>query len=185
MEIFKSKAEIDKTATPNKVWLDTRMKCAHISISEFRTFKHKETYTTKITGVLYEIIKTNLAEHKRHWLFQNTNADPYTSGTFSKLLSDAFKKNLHASLSLNSLHHLKITDALAKNPSMRERDELAWKMGSSVAMQAFYNQPNTDATRAAKEAEKNVKLAEIKKLREQIDSSIKKIAQLSQELAEL
>jgi hypothetical protein len=148
MGVFKSKSEYDKTATLNKIWLDTRMKCAYMSISEFKTFKDKGTYTAKITGVLYEIIKTSLAEHKRRWIFQNTNADPYTSGTFSKLLSDAFKKNLHASLSLNSLRHLKISAFNRTNPSLREREQLAWEMGSSVQLQQHYEQPDTDATRA-------------------------------------
>jgi hypothetical protein len=156
-----------------------------MSISEFKTFKDKGTYTAKITGVLYEIIKTSLAEHKRKFMFENTNQEPYTSGTFSKLLTDTLKRNLHCSLSLNSLRHLKISDFNQKNPSVREREQLAWEMGSSVALRAFYNQPDTEATRAAREAEKNAKLAEIKKLREHIDASTKKIFQLSQELAEL
>jgi hypothetical protein len=156
-----------------------------MSISEFKTFKDTGTYTAKITGVLYEIIKTSLAERKRRYVFENTNQEPYTSGTFSKLLSDTLKRNLHASLSLNSLRHLKITNFLAQNPSLREREQLAWEMGSSVTMQAVYNQPDTEATRAARAAEKNVKLAEIKKLREQIDLSIKKIAQFSHKITEL
>jgi hypothetical protein len=71
----------------------------------------------------------------------------------------------------NSLRHLKISDFNKKNPSVREREQLAWEMGSSVALQQYYNQPDTDVTRAAREAEKNTKLAEIKKLREQIDAS--------------
>lgn len=64
MKLFKSKAENDRTDALNKVWLDTRMKCAHMSISEYKTAKDKGTYTAKITGVLYEIIKTSLSEHK-------------------------------------------------------------------------------------------------------------------------
>lgn len=185
MEAFKSKSEYDKTAALNKIWVDTRNKAAYMSISEFKTFKDKGTYTAKITGVFYEIIKISLAEHKRKYLFQNTNGDSYTSGTFSKLLTDTFKRNLHASVGLNSLRHLKITDFNKTNPSVRQREQLAWEMGNYVATQQAYNQPDTDLTRAAKEAEKNAKLAEIKKLREIIDSSIKKISSLSQELSEL
>jgi hypothetical protein len=185
MEVFKSKAEYDRAGEINKMWLDTRNKCAHMSISDFKTAKVYRTYAAKLTGVLYEIIKTSLAVHKRKFIFEKKNKDPYTSGTFSKLLSDTLKRNLKVSLSLNSLRHLKITSFLAQNPSLREREQLAWEMGSSVAMQAVYNQPDSQATRAAREAEKNAKLAEIKRLREQIDTNIKKISQLSQLLADL
>jgi hypothetical protein len=143
-----------------------------MSISEYKTVKDKGTYTAKITGVLYEIIKTSLSEHKRRWIFENTNHEPYTSGTFSKLLSDALKRNLHASLSLNSLRHLEISDFNRTNPLVRERERLAWEMGSSIQLQQFYEQPDTDATRAARAAEKNAKLAEIQKLRLTIDQSI-------------
>jgi hypothetical protein len=185
MEVFKGKSEFDKSKEPNKMLLDTRNKCAHMSISDYKTAKAYGAYEAKLTGVLYEVIKTSLAEHKRKFLFENTNHDPCTSGTFSKYVTDTFKKVLGVSLGMNNIRHLKVTDFNKGNPSLRQREELAWQMGSSVALQNYYNQPDTDATRAARAAEKNDKLAQTKKSREQVDSCIKKIAQLSQELIDL
>jgi hypothetical protein len=89
---------------------------------------------------------------------------------------------MKTSVGVNSRRHLKITAFLASNPSIKAREELAYQMGNSAKIQAFYNIATTSEEAAAKEAEQNAKLDQIKKLREQIDANIEKIAQLSQEI---
>jgi hypothetical protein len=185
MEVFKSQTEFNNSEEPNKMFLNTRNKFVEMSIGNYKTAKTYDKYETKLTGVLFEIIKTSIIERKRKFLFEKTNHDPYTSGTFSKYVTDTFKKVLKTSLGVNALRHLKITAFLATNSSIKAREELAYQMGNSAEIQGFYNIATTPEQLEAKEAEKNVKLQQIKDLREQVDKCIKKIAQLSQEIIEL
>jgi hypothetical protein len=185
MEVFKSQTEFNNSEEPNKMFLNTRNKFVEMSIGNYKTAKTYDKYEVKLTGVLFEIIKTSMMEHKRRYLFQNTNQDSYTSGTFSKYVTDTFKRVLKTSLGCNGLRHLKITALLATNLSIKAREELAYQMGNSAEIQQVYNIATTPAQLEAKEAEKNAKLQQIKDLREQVDKCIKKISQLSQEIVEL
>jgi hypothetical protein len=184
MEVFKSQTEFNGSEEPNKMFVNTRNKYVEMCIGNCKTAKTYDKYEAKLTGVLFDVIKTNLAEHKQNYLFENTNKDPYTNGTFSKCVTDTFKRAMKTSLGVNSLH-LKITAFLATNPSIKTREELAYQMGNSAEIQAFYNIASTPEQIAKKEAKKNAKLQQIKDLREQIDKCIKKISQLSQEITEL
>jgi hypothetical protein len=124
MEVFKNKTEYD-AATGNKMLINTRNKYADMSISDYKTSGIYETYEKRIQGVLFTIIKTSLAAEKRRYLFENTLGAPYVSGTFSKAVTDVFKRKLGASLGVNSLRHLKITAFIATNPNLHAREELA------------------------------------------------------------
>jgi hypothetical protein len=150
-----------------------------MSFGNYKTTKTYDKYKAELTGVLFEIIKTSMMEHKRKWIFQNTNGDPYTSGTFSKCVTDTFERVLKTSIGCNSLRHLKITAFLATNPSIKAREELAYQMGNSAEIQGFYSIATRPEELAAKEAEKKAKLQQVKDLREQIDQCIKKISQFS------
>jgi hypothetical protein len=185
MEVFKSQTEFNNLEEPNKMFLNTRNKFVEMSIGNHKTAKTYDKYEVKLTGVLFKVIKTQMMEHKRKFLFQNTNQDAYTSGTFSKYVTDTFKRAMKISLGVNALRHFKITAFLATNPSIKAREELAYQMGNSAEIQGFYNIATTPEQAAAKKAEKNVKLQQIKDLREQIDKCIKKFAKLSQEIVEL
>jgi hypothetical protein len=185
MEVFKSQTEFNNSEEPNKMFVNTRNKFVEMSIENHKTAKTYDKYETKLTGVLFEIIKTSIIERKQKILFENTNHDPYTSGTFSKYVTDTFKRFLKASCGENALRHMKITAFLATNPSIKAREELAYQMGNSAEIQGFYNIATRSKELAAKEAEKNAKLQQIKDLREKIDQCIKTISQLSQEIVEL
>jgi hypothetical protein len=166
------------------MFVNTRNKYVEMCIGNYKTAKTYDKYEVKLTGVLFEVIKTSLAEHKQKYSFENTNKDPYTNGTFSKCVTDTFKRAIKTSLGVNGICHLKITALLATNPSIKAREELAYQMGNSAEIQGCYNIATTPE-QLAKEAKKNGKLQQIKDLREQIDKCIKKIAQLSQEIVEL
>jgi hypothetical protein len=185
MEVFKSQTKFSSNEEPNKMYLNTRNKFVDMCIGNYKTAKTYDKYETKLTGVLFDVIKTNMLQHKRKYLFENTNQDPYTNGTFSKCVIDTFKRAMKTSLGVNGIRHLKITAFLATNPSIKAREELAYQMGNSAEIQAFYNIATTPEQAAAKEAERNEKLDQIKNLRKQIDANIRKIAQLSQEITEL
>jgi hypothetical protein len=83
MEGFKSQTEFNNSEEPNKMFLNTRNKFVEMSIGNYKTAKTYDKYEVKLTGVLFEVIKTSMMEHKRKFLFQNTNQDAYTSGIFS------------------------------------------------------------------------------------------------------
>jgi hypothetical protein len=104
-----------------------------------------------------------LATDKRRYLFENTLGAPYVSGTFSKFFTDVFKKKLGASLGVNSIRHLKITDFNRSNPSIAQKEQLAYEMGNSVEMQGLYNIATTPAQLAIKKGKIQSTLAEIKK----------------------
>jgi hypothetical protein len=172
MEVFKSQEEFNNSEEPNKMFLNTRNKFVDMVIGNYKTAKTYDKYKAKLTGVLFEVIKTSMMEHKRKWLFQNTYQDAYTSGTFYKYVTDTFKRILKCSLECNGIRHRKITAFLATNPSIKAREELAYQMGNSAEIQGFYNIATTPEQAAAKEAKKNAKLQQIKDLREQIHKCI-------------
>jgi hypothetical protein len=168
MEVFKKKTECD-AATGNKMLINTRNKYADMSISDYKTSGIYETYEKRIEGVLFTIIKTNLAAEKQRYLFENTLDAPYVSGTFSKAVADVFKRKLCASLDVNSLRHLEITAFIATDPNLHAREELAREMGNSVEMQQLYNISTDPKQQAIKKARIKVIIAEVSKLRAEID----------------
>jgi hypothetical protein len=174
MEVFRSQTEFNNSEEPNKMFLNTRNKFVDMVIGNYKTAKTYDKYEVKLTGVSYEIIKTSMMEHKRRWIFENTNGDPYTSGTFSKSVTDTFERVLKASCGVNGLRHLKITQFLSTNHSSKAREQLAYEMGNSADVQQVYNISTSPEQLAAKEAEKNAKLQQIKDLREKIDQCINK-----------
>jgi hypothetical protein len=177
MEVFKNKTEFD-AATGIKMLINTRNKYADMSISEYKTSGIYETNETRIQGVLFTIIKTNLAAEKRRFLFEHTLGAAYVSATFSKAVTDVFKRKLGASLGINSLRHLKITAFIATNPNLHAREELARQMGNSVEMQQLYNISTDPKQEAIKKARIKVILADVSRLRSEIDK-------LNDELIEL
>jgi hypothetical protein len=158
MEVFKSQTEFNGSEEPNKMFVNTRNKYVEMCIGNYKTAKMYDKYEAKLTGVLFDVIKTNLAEHKQKYLFENTNKDPYTNGTFSKCVTDTFKRAMKTSLGVNSLCHLRITAFLATNPSIKAREELAYQTGNSAEIQALYNIATMPEEAAAKEAGRNAKL---------------------------
>jgi adenylate kinase family enzyme len=64
MEVFKSQSEFNSSEEPNKMFVNTRNKYVEMCIGNYKTAKTYDKYEVKMTRVLFEVIKTNLAEHK-------------------------------------------------------------------------------------------------------------------------
>jgi hypothetical protein len=75
-------------------------------VRDYKTVGTYGTWTKKITGVLFKCIMKSLKDRPRIYLFENTKGESYQSSSFSKYVSDTFKRHLGVGLGVTDLCHL-------------------------------------------------------------------------------
>lgn len=120
------------------------------------------------------------------YLFENSKDQPYTEGTFSKFFTDVFKKELNQAIGLLTIRHLYVTYIMSKNPSMAEKQLVAYNMGSSVQQQAaVYNIATPESDHLAKDAKVKTAMASIRDAAKKVVEAVKDNPELVAEMREL
>jgi uncharacterized protein YlxP (DUF503 family) len=180
MQIYKTDKAFSTSNTENSLVVNTRNKNIMLYVRDYKTVGTYGTWTKKITGVLFKCIMKSLTERPRKYLFENSKGESYQSSSFSRYVSDTFKRHLGVGLGVTDLRHLFVTFTLSKNPSMHERRRVADEMGHSTELQSMYNIATNEIQHAANEARHNATLATIKESRKKIDDLLKSITEISQ-----
>jgi hypothetical protein len=175
MQIYKSDKAFSQSNTENSLVINTRNKNIIFYVRDYKTVGTHGTWTKKIIEVLFKCIMKSLKDRPRTYLFENTKGERYQSSSFSKYVSDTFKRHLGVGLGVTDLRHLFVTFTLAKNPSMQERQRVADEMGHSTELQSMYNIATPSIVHAVNEARHNTTLATIKDSRQKIDDMLKSI----------
>ena len=115
----------------------------------FLFYKYKTQYKKAGADVLRapdELYKVLISYIRKYKLKKNDFLFPQlrqnkelAQSAFSEYISETFKKYTGKAINLNLLRHSIISDLYSRNPSNKEKFELSYKMGHSVATQSTYN----------------------------------------------
>jgi hypothetical protein len=180
MHVYKTDKAFGTSNTENSLVVNTRNKNIMLYVRDYKTAGTYGTWTKKITGVLFKCIMKSLADRPRTYLFENSKGESYQSSTFSKYVSDMFKRHLGVGLGVTDLRHLYVTFILSKNPSMHERQRVAEEMGHSTELQSMYNIATSESQHSANEAQVQHKATTVREAKQKILDLLKGVSKLEQ-----
>ena len=105
----------------------------------YKTSKFYHTVEEDLPRELTEDLRTSLRRHPREYLFISSENKPMNNNTYAKWVSRQFEELFGKSTGLSLLRHSFISEKLdVGNMTLAEREDVARKMGHTVALQDRY-----------------------------------------------
>ena len=107
------------------------------SLGEYKTAKKYGTKKMEISSKINSLLNIWLSFNKSGYLFLNSKKEPISANGLTKLLNKTFEPTGKSNISSTMLRHIFISEKIG-GPTLKEKQELADKMGHSVNQQELY-----------------------------------------------
>lgn len=136
VRIYKNRLPAEKDREANYILIKEDKGVLHLG--SYKTSKTYGNHEIELPNELFEDLQASLKEKEREWLFVDSKGNPQSRNTYCSWTLRIFKELFNKPLTVSIIRHSFINQLNMSDLSVKEKKEIAQKMGHSIQTQDIY-----------------------------------------------
>jgi hypothetical protein len=138
VRIYKNRLSSEKEREQNYVLIKEKEEKAILHLGQYKTSKTYGKHEIEIPDELFKDLEESLKKEEREWLFVDSRGNPQSRNTFCSWTLRVLKELFNKPLTVSIIRHSFINQLNMSQLSIKEKKEIAQKMGHSIQTQDVY-----------------------------------------------